>query len=191
MMAMRREVKIRLASKKETQKRLSALGWSIGGLVFRREYEFAVGGGFFLQAEKAGRHSLFAVKIQAAGGEARAGERRASRSFRLGVGIRDADGAAEKLGRLGLAGRRVVERYDQTWIHREDAGLRVNIDSLPHGDYLRLSGRPAEVDRILCQLEMADAESIAHPYPQEYGDWCRLNGMLEKRDLLFGERESS
>ncbi len=187
------EIKIFLENKKVVQKKLMALGWKINNLEFQKTFRLwkpdhsLAENGIFPRTRKEGVKSTFTVKVNTKGS---VNENDKNRKYferdEYEIEVSDAEKLAHMLSILGLNDQRILEKYRQEWGHSSGAkSLEVMIDTLPFASFLELEGKKNEIEKLLKQLGLVNAERITLAYWRVYKAFCKKYGTKEKQNLIF------
>lgn len=191
------EVKIKVEDKKEIQKRLKKLGWTIKDLVFQKtfqndtpDYSLRSKGIFprtrLESCEGKGRVSSFAIKINPRGKfEGETPNDDYFRRTEYSIEIEDAAEMSRMLEILGFEDVRIWEKYRQIWENKNNKEVEITIDSLPFGDFLEIEGEEKSIEEMMKNLKIEKKERIPLPYWLVYKKWCRENKKTLKKEVTF------
>lgn len=108
------------------------------------------------------------------------------------VGVADPEKLRQILEALGLRGWFRYEKYRTSFqlpaATRWAAGLLVELDETPIGEYVELEGPPQAIDRAATLLGYGPADYITKSYLALYLDQCRRRS-LPAADMLFPARK--
>ncbi len=122
----------------------------------------------------------------------RGGRYKVRQEFEVGVG--DADQLRLVLEALGLRGWFHYEKYRTSYrlpsTSRWAAGLQVELDETPIGEFLELEGQPPAIDRMAKLLGYLRSDYITKSYLALYLEHCRKHS-LAATDMVFSPRKKA
>ena len=172
------EVKFRLADKRETQKRLMALGGEIVSLQFQRDTrakqppEATALQHVFPRVRIESHKETLTIKVKSATDPVKPDGHGALREFferdEYEIGIDDSETMLRALAALGFTDQRTLEKYRQTW-RVEGYEAEVVVDCLPFGDYIEIEGQKEVIESLVAALGLETVPRVTDAYFIEVG----------------------
>lgn len=178
------EIKVAVASKREMQRKLKALGYRISrSRVFERNTVFDTEplslrpSGRLLRLREAGKRVTVTFKGKATVGRHKSREE-------LELSLSDAETAQAVLYRLGYHATFVYEKYRTEYTKPGEAGL-ITLDETPIGLYMELEGEELWIDSTARNLDLGDKDYLTSSYGALYLIWCERNGHMPKHMVFL------
>jgi len=176
------EVKFKIDNKKQLEKKLKDLGWTKGKKIHSVTYGFfsnnSIKKGIFPRIRVDNRLITFTVKFRKPDNKYFL---RDEYTLKLN-NTKDIETIKSIFNILGYAKVRTFEKYRNIW--SSNIELEICTDKLPFGDYIEIEGRPKDIEKMIKTLKLK-GERITKAYLGVYEDYCKINNLPIKNDIVF------